>query len=348
MAQFKIGARTVASNERPFTIAEAGINHNGDLDRAFKLVRIAKEAGADAVKFQTYKAEEIVGDNELTYAYKSQGQDVTESMLSMFKRCEFTVAQWHAIKEYCDRIDIMFLSTPSGESDLELLLELKVQALKISSDDLVHLPLIRKFAKTGLPIIASCGMSNLAEVYRALDTIGTFEGYPTALLVCTSRYPTPAAEANLMRIKTLSGAFPGLPIGFSDHTQGPLAAAIASALGACIFEKHFTDNHDAPGPDHWFSDDPTELTQWVTTIQEAKILMGDGIVRPSPAECSLLPELRRVIVASDDIKDGEALTDRNIALKKIRHKQALPASIFDLMLGTVAKKNYSKGQAIEI
>lgn len=348
MSELCIGNRRVGANSKPFVIAEAGINHNGVLDRAFSLIEIAKSSGADAVKFQTYKAQEVVGDKSLQYTYTSQGKTVTESMLEMFQRCEFSANDWWSIKKHCDKVGITFLSTPSGVSDLELLLEIGVEALKVSSDDLVYLPLIKRFAQTGLPIIASCGMSNLSEVYQALETIGTFEGYPTAVLVCTSRYPTPKAEANLKRVVSLANAFPGLIVGFSDHTQGTAAASIASALGACIFEKHFTDDHNAPGPDQWFSDDPTQLKEWIEAIRDARVLMGDGLVRPTKSERDMLPELRRVVVASADINAGDWLSEENIALKKIRHTNALPASIFEFMLRTKARRDYRSGEAIEI
>src|SRR5262249_10609741 len=154
---------------------------------------------------------------------------------------------------------ILFFSTPQNESDLDILMKVGVPAVKVGSDDFTNIPLLKSYAASGLPLILSSGMSDLAEAYHGLDAVGAFDGYPTVLLVCTSQYPRPPEYANLARITTLRAAFPPVPIGFSDHTRGPLASALAVALGACFLEKHFTLSHDLPGPDHWFSEDPQGL-----------------------------------------------------------------------------------------
>ena len=214
----------------PFIVAEAGINHNGELVKAFEMIEVAKQSGVDAVKFQTFKAEEFCGDKKQTFTYKSQGKKITESMFEMFKRYEFSRDEWFQIKQKCDDENILFLSTPQNRSDLDLLLELGLPVIKVGSDDFTNLPLLEDYATTKLPMIVSCGMSDLAEVYQALDIIGTFEGYPTILLLCTSQYPTPPEDVNILKLKTLSNAFPDLVLGFSDHTQGSLASSLASAI----------------------------------------------------------------------------------------------------------------------
>jgi len=218
---------------KPFIVAEAGINHNGELTKALEMIEVAKQSGVDAVKFQTFRAEEFCGDKTQMFTYQSQGQTITESMFEMFKRYEFDYDEWLQIKQKCDDENILFLSTPQNRSDLDLLLELKLPAIKVGSDDFTNLPLLEDYSTTKLPMIVSCGMSDLAEVHQALDAIGTFEGYPTILLLCTSQYPTPPEDVNLLKLKTLANAFPGLVLGFSDHTKGSLASSLA--LGLVLF-----------------------------------------------------------------------------------------------------------------
>ncbi|MEM4360382.1 MAG: N-acetylneuraminate synthase family protein, partial [Candidatus Bilamarchaeaceae archaeon] len=227
MNQFNIGNIFIGENYPPFIIAEAGINHNGDLEIAIEMIKSAKRAGAHAIKFQTFKAEEFIADPNLMYTYKSQGKTVTEPMIEMFKRYEFSREQWFKIKEKCDEVGIIFLSTPQNISDLELLLEIGVPAIKVGSDDLTNLALLEKYSKTNLPLIISCGMATISEVCEALETIGTFDGYPTILLICTSEYPTPPEDANLLRISTAKNLFPDLIVGFSDHTRGCIASCVA-------------------------------------------------------------------------------------------------------------------------
>ena len=229
MTVFSIGGRPIGPDYPAFVIAEVGINHNGELTKAMEMIRVAKRAGADAVKFQTFEADKFVGDAAQLLTYRSQGRDVTESMLDMFQRYELPKSAWREIASECRRQDIIFMSTPQNRSDLDLLLEVDIPAIKIGSDDFNNLPLIRSFASTGLPLILSCGMSDMAEVYQALDAAGAFEGRPVALLLCTSQYPTPPTDVNLKKLKTLRQAFPGLVTGFSDHTQGSLASSLAVA-----------------------------------------------------------------------------------------------------------------------
>src|SRR5450759_4039056 len=182
--QFQIAGRSIGPNDPPYCIAEVGINHNGDLALAKRMIDAAKSAGADAVKCQTCKAEEFCGDPEQTFTYQSQGKPVTESMLAMFRRYEFPSEAWQEVKAYCEKAGITFFSTPQNRSDLDLLMEVGVPAVKVGSDDFTNLPLLRDYAETGLPLILSCGMSDLAEVHQALEAAGWFDGYPVALLLC--------------------------------------------------------------------------------------------------------------------------------------------------------------------
>jgi len=330
----------------PFIVAEAGINHNGELVKAFEMIDVAKQSGVDAVKFQTFKAEEFCGDKKQTFTYKSQGKKITESMFEMFKRYEFSRDEWFQIKQKCDDENILFLSTPQNRSDLDLLLELGLPVIKVGSDDFTNLPLLEDYATTKLPMIVSCGMSNLAEVYQALDIIGTFEGYPTILLLCTSQYPTPPEDVNILKLKTLSNAFPDLVLGFSDHTQGSLASSLAVGFGAVFFEKHFTLDNNLAGPDHWFSENPESLKEWVESIHKSYQMMGNALVRPTPRELEMQKLARRSIVILKDIKKGEKLTEGNIGLRRAGNGLA-PIFIKD-MLGNNASQDLRQGELLEL
>jgi N,N'-diacetyllegionaminate synthase len=276
IAGHKIGAA-------PFIIAEAGLNHNGSLDMAIEMVRVAAQAGCTACKFQTFKAEGVCGPDQ-TYTYRSQGQTITEPRINIFRRAELPAHAWATLKAECDHRGLIFLSTPQNPSDVDTLMRVGVPALKIGSDDLTNEPMLRYCSAQGLPLILSCGMSDLAEVYRALEITGALDGKPVALLVCTSQYPTKLKDANLARITALHAAFPRVPIGFSDHTVGSLGAVVAAALGAVIFEKHFTLDRNLPGPDHEFSADPATLTKWAWSIKSAYASLGSPIVRPTKEE----------------------------------------------------------------
>ncbi len=328
----------------PYIIAEVGINHNGNLSTALELIDVAKSSGADAVKFQTFKAEEFCGDPEQQFTYRSAGKEVTESMLSMFKRMELESDDWFKIKEYANNLEIEFFSTPQNYSDLQLLLPLGIQVIKVGSDDLTNLPLISSFAKTGLPIILSSGMADIAEVHRALDAAGWFAGREVAMLVCTSQYPTPTIDVNIQRVSTLRAAFPNLVVGLSDHSQGNEAAIMATALGAKIFEKHFTMNHDAEGPDHWFSLDPKELHAWVKAIRDSHTMLGSGLVAPTQKELKMRELARRSIVALSDINEGEVLGNSNIGLR--RPGTGLAPEHLSHLLGRSSSKLIRKGETI--
>jgi sialic acid synthase SpsE len=340
----QIGKHKIGPDEPPFVMLEAGINHNGDLGKAKEMIRVAKQAGADAIKFQTFKANEFVGDPALTFTYRSQGQEVTESMLEMFRRYEFSREQWFEVKQACDEAGILFLSTPQNISDLELLLEIGVPALKVGSDDFTNLPLLKRYAATGLPLMISCGMADLGEVYDALDATGAMTGNPVLLMLCTSQYPTPPADVNLLKLKTLTGAFPWLTLGFSDHTQGVLAAAMACGMGACVFEKHFTLNHDLPGPDHWFSENPPCATEWVSAIRIAKRIMGSPNVEPTSAERDMRRLARRSVTVLQDIAAGEVFAVDNLGLR--RPGDGLPPKFIEQALGRKARRPIAKGQQL--
>jgi len=345
MKKIKIKNYEIGKNFPPFIIAEAGINHNGDLKKALKMIDIAKNAGVQAIKFQTYDATQMIVNKKLKYSYKSQGKKITESMLDMFERCEFSKTQWYKIKKYCDKKKIMFLSTPQNPSDLELLLDIGIHAIKIGSDDFTNLSLIKKFSNSKLPIILSCGMSTLKEIKTSLSYID-YKKYPVMLLLTTSEYPTYPENANLLRFNSLSKIFPDLILGYSDHTQGNVAACMAVAFGARIFEKHFTIDHNLPGPDHWFSAEPDQLHDWANSINNAYKSLGKTKILPTRNELKMKKIARRCPVALTEINKFDNLDENNIGLR--RSGNGLEAKTILKIHGKKAKRKILKGKLIKL
>ena len=219
-------------------------------------------------------------------------------------------------------------------------------AIKVGSDDFTNLPLLADYSKTKLPMIVSCGMSDLSEVHEALDTIGTSNGYPTILLLCTSQYPTPPEDVNLLKLKTLANTFPELILGFSDHTKGSLASSLAVGFGAVFFEKHFTLDNNLAGPDHWFSENPESLKNWVDSIHQSYLMMGSSKVRPTLKELEMRKIARRSIVILKDTKKGDKLTEENIGLRRAGNGLA-PRDMKD-MLGSYALQDLEEGSLLEL
>jgi len=346
MNEIKIGNFIIGQKKEPFIIGEAGINHNGEIKKAFEMIELGKKSGLNAIKFQTFSADEFIANVSLTHTYFSQGKKITESQYNMFKQCEFSKEEWYKVKEKCDKEDILFLSTPENSSDLDLLLQIGIPAIKVGSDELINIPLLKEFAKTKLPIILSTGMCTLDEVTKSLNAIGALDDYPTILLVTTSEYPTPNESVNLLKFQTLIKNFPSIPLGFSDHTQGVLASSLACAMGASVFEKHFTLNHNMPGPDHWFSADPNELIQWVKSIRTSYIMMGSEEVKPTKSEEVLKITARRSIFAISEIKEGDEFSMKNIGLR--RPGNGLAPEYFEMVLGKKSTKYFKKGEMVQL
>lgn len=337
MRTITINGKIIGKGYEPFIIAETGINHNGDMNLAKKMVKVAKQAGVDAVKFQTFYAKDFIQDRTLMYTYLSQGKEVTEPIIDVFERSEFTRDQWKELKEFCDSEDILFLSTPGNASDLELLISIGVKAIKVGSDDFVNIPLIRRYAKENIPLLLSCGMATEDEIDLSLKTAGIFNDKEMCLFLCTSQYPTPSEDVNILKLNSLQKKYPNLVVGLSDHTKGSTAAIMAVACGASIFEKHFTLDHNLPGPDHWFSETPDTLEKWVTDVREAYCMLGSPILQPTNAEMKIRNEYHRSITTSKDILEGETFTEKNLCMK--RPGDGLPASMWDNILGTKARRN---------
>ena len=298
-----------------FIIAEAGVNHNGSLDLAYQLIDVAKEAGADAVKFQTFKAENVVSKlaDKAEYQKKTTGSD--KSQLEMIKKLELSFEDFVKLKKYCDKKGIMFLSTPFDYQSIDFLYDL-IDTYKIPSGEIINHPYLKHIAAKNKPIIMSTGMANLGEVEEAINTIRTVNSEAQiSLLHCITNYPTPYEEVNLKAMQTLAAAFK-LPVGYSDHTLGIEVSVAAVAMGAKIIEKHFTLDKKLPGPDHRASLEPHELKAMVKAIRNIEMALGDGIKKPNKSETEIMKVARRSLIATRDIKAGEIIKESDIAIKR--------------------------------
>jgi N-acetylneuraminate synthase len=266
MQNIQVGNKLIGPGQPVFVIAEAGVNHNGDLKLARALIDVAVEAGADAVKFQTFRAERLATPDAPKAEYQVQTTGNAESQFEMLRRLELSADAHRELQAYCHERGIIFLSTPFDEEAVDLLDESGVAAFKISSGDLTNSPLLEHVASKGKPVILSTGMSELSELIEAVSVLNTAGCENPVLLHCVSNYPADPAEVNLRAMQTMRSAF-DVPVGFSDHTQGIDVALAAVALGACVIEKHFTLDRTMPGPDHRASLEPTELRELVRSIR---------------------------------------------------------------------------------
>lgn len=311
---FDIAGRRIGTGQPAFIIAEASTNHNGDLDRAKDMVRVAKDIGVDCIKFQTFTPEECLTPGKV-FTYTSQGKEVTESEIEMFERLAFDSGQWEELMAFCRDHGVLFLTTVQDSVDLKMMLGLGLSGIKKGSDDFDHMPGLIEAAQTGLPLILSKGMADLGEVDRVIRTLLN-ETDKLAVLHCVSLYPTDPSLLNLRQIPTLAGLYPEVVWGFSDHSQGTLASTLAVVLGAKIIEKHFTLDHDLSGPDHWFSMDPSEMRQLVQDIRFAEQTMGSGQVVLAPGELKSKSIMRRRLVAKDDMAAGIRLSEDTVTFKR--------------------------------
>ena len=340
MMTFEIAGKRIGANCEPFIIAEAGINHNGDITLAKNMVIAAKNAGVDAIKFQTFSAKEFIQDRSVTYTYRSQGKKITEPIIDIFERSEFSKCEWKELKQFCDNEDIIFLSTAGNVSDFDLLLSIGVKAVKVGSDDFVNIPLIRKYAKEKIPLLLSCGMATENEIELTLKNAGLESGKEMCLFLCTSQYPTPPDDVNIRKLITIQDKYPELVVGFSDHTIGSTAACMAVALGAKVFEKHFTLNHNFPGPDHWFSETPSSLKIWADSIREAHRMLGSKELKPTNIEMKQRSEYHRSITSAVPIQCGDLFTEENLCMK--RPGDGIQANRWDDIIGKKAKRSIDK------
>ena len=327
-------------------IAEAGVNHNGDLDRAKELIAVAADAGADAVKFQTFQSKKLVTAGAGKAEYQKAHTTSDESQLQMLQRLELSVAQHEELIACCQHHGIEFLSTPFDHDSIELLLKLGVQQFKVPSGELNNVPYLRRIGATQKTVLLSTGMSTLAEIECALECLqeaGTAKKDIT-VLHCNTEYPTPMCDVNLSAMLTIARAF-DVAIGYSDHTLGIEVSIAAASLGARVLEKHFTLDRTLPGPDHAASLEPDELTQMVTAVRNIESALGSGIKRPSPSESKNLLIARKSIVAARPIRQGDLLTEDNLTAKRPGH--GISVSFWDTLVGQVATRDYAPDEQIE-
>ncbi|HED6595011.1 N,N'-diacetyllegionaminate synthase [Campylobacter coli] len=331
--------------KKALIIAEAGVNHNGDLNLAKKLIEVAAKSGADFVKFQSFKAELCVSKNAKKAAYQLKTTAKDESQLEMIKKLELDFNAHQLLISHAKQCGIAFLSTPFDLESIELLDDLGLEVFKIPSGEITNLPYLKKIAKLNKKIILSTGMSNLGEIEAALEILcqGGTQRANITLLHCTTEYPAPFDEVNLKAMQTLKNAF-NLDVGYSDHTKGIHISLAAVALGASVIEKHFTLDKNMPGPDHKASLEPDELQELCTKIREIESALGDGIKQASKSERKNIEIARKSLVAKRKIKKGEIFSEENLTTK--RPASGISAMRYDEYLGKKASKDYEEDELI--
>ncbi len=339
MASLHIGERTVGSGSPCFVIAEAGVNHDGDVELAHRLVDVAADAGADAVKFQTFDTDALITVDAPKAAYQIETTGGAESQHAMLKRLELPRDAHARLKSHCEQRGMVFLSTPFDPPSLDFLAALGVLAFKAPSQELINLPFLRQMARHRRPMIVSTGNATMGEVDAAVRVIEA-EAAPFALLHCVSQYPAEAASANLRAMDTLARAY-RIPVGFSDHTLGTAVAVAAAALGATIVEKHYTLDRRRAGPDHRASLEPGELAALIRDIRAAQAALGDGRKRPAPGEPEVGRAARKSLVAARDLPAGAVLDHDSVAAK--RPGTGLSPALTDLVLGRRLRVPLAKG-----
>lgn len=337
--------RRVGPGAPTYVIAEAGSNHNRDLATARRLIEVAGEAGADAVKFQTFTAQGLYSRFTPTMSYLDEDGLVAEgeSVWDLLKRNELPW-EWHAeLAAVAADVGIDFLSTPFEEAAVDALEDVGVPAYKIASYEITHLPLIEHCARTGKPLLLSTGMASLADIERALDTANAAGAREIVLLHCAINYPPAFEDLNLRAIPTLAAAFE-IPIGWSDHTPGHTADVVAVSLGAVMVEKHFTLSRDQEGPDHPFAVEPDELAAMVTAIRETEAALGTGVKRVTPAEAEMYRLGRRSVVAARDLPAGHVVAREDVAVK--RPGYGIPVHELDALVGRTTTRAHEADEVL--
>ncbi len=328
-----------------FIIAEAGVNHNGSVELAKRLIDVASEAGVDAVKFQTFKAENLVSKNAQKADYQKETTDKTESQFDMIKKLELDVDTHKVLMQYCDEKNIMFLSTPFDHDSIDMLNDLELEIFKIPSGEITNLPYLRHIGSLNKEVILSTGMADIGEIEDALDILveaGTAKDYITVLHANTM-YPTPMEDVNLKAMVTIGNTF-DIAYGYSDHTLGIEVDIAAVAMGASIIEKHFTLDKMMEGPDHKASLEPDELIAMVKAIRNIELALGSSVKKPSKSEQANIAIARKSIVAKRAIKIGEILTEDNLAIK--RPGTGINPMQWDIVLGSTAQKDYKQDELL--
>ncbi len=326
-------------------IAEAGVNHNGDLALAKKMAVAAKEAGADVVKYQTAVPELVVSRFAEKAEYQKEQTGAGESQLEMTRRIHFGFDAHRELKEYCDSLGIQYLSTPFDLASIDFLASLNLPIYKIPSGEITNLPYLERIAALKKPIILSTGMSTLSEIDAALNVLSNGGAGVVTLLHCNTEYPTPYSDVNLRAMLELKERF-DCPVGYSDHTPGWEIDVAAAALGACIIEKHFTLDKSLPGPDHKASLEPGELAAMIRAVRNTESALGNGHKHVTGSEAKNMPIARKSIVAKRDIAAGEVFTEENITTK--RPGDGVSPMRWHEVLGMKAKRAFAEDEKIEL
>ena len=329
-----------------YVIAEAGVNHNGCIDNAKRLIDVAAEAGADAVKFQTFKAAKLVTVDAATAEYQTQTTGES-SQYSMLKKLELADADHQLLWDYAEERNIQFLSTGFDNESLQMLDKLGVPFFKVPSGEITNYPLLQTLAKLGKPTVVSTGMANLNEISECLEVLvsGKLTHQNLTVLHCNTQYPTPMRDVNLRAMLTIQDNFPDVAIGYSDHTLGIEIPVAAVALGATLIEKHFTLDKSMPGPDHAASLEPNELTAMISAIRNIEAAIGDGIKQASPSEQPNIEVARKSIVASTAISAGDIFSAANLTAK--RPGSGRSPMDWPKLIGQSAKRDYVTDELID-
>jgi len=341
----EIAGRRIGPGYPCFIIAEAGVNHNGDVDLAKRLVDISREVGADAVKFQTWITEKLILPDAAMAEYQQQNIGIEQSQSEMLKRMELSYEQYREIKAYADQQEILFFSTPDEEDSADFLDELGVLLFKIGSGEVTNLPLIRHVARMHKPIILSTGMSSLGDVEAAVRVMEETSENRLILLHCVSSYPSIPSDSNLRAMDTMSVAF-GYPVGFSDHTMGYEVTLAAVARGACVIEKHLTLDRKMTGPDHRASLNPDEFAAMVRAIRTIESALGDGIKQPTLAELEVKKVVQKTIVTTKTVRVGETITLSDLTLK--RSSGGLSPRYLEFIIGRKMRIDVAVNQTISL
>lgn len=331
---------------RVFVIAEAGVNHNGSLEKAIEMIRVAKEAGADAVKFQTAVPELVMTKDAAKADYQLQITEQDETQLEMVKKIHLPLDAYGKLKVECEKHEIEFMSTAFDDVSIETLIKLGLKRYKIPSGEITNLPYLRHIGRIGKPIIISTGMATMDEVRIALNILidAGSEKKTITILHCNTEYPTPMEDVNLKAMLTMAAEM-GVAVGYSDHTLGIEIPVAAVAMGATIIEKHFTLDRTLPGPDHRASLEPDKLKAMVRAIRNIETAMGNGIKRPSPSETKNISIARRSIVAKRSIRKDEPFTEDNLMVK--RPGTGISPMEWDSLIGKPSNKQYKADELIK-
>lgn len=334
-------------NGRTFLIAEAGVNHDGDIGRAIAMVELAAEVGADAVKFQTFRADAVVTRKAALANYQQRNSGTSGPQLNMLRTLELSDSDHWKLKRRADELGILFFSTAFDHGSIDFLTSMNQQLWKIPSGEITNFPYLVRIARKNQPTILSTGMASLAEVAAAVETLDAhgLDRRGLCILHCNTEYPTPPHDVNLRAMPVLGAAF-GCTYGYSDHTEGTAVSVAAAALGASVIEKHFTDDRDRPGPDHAASLSPDQLQDWVASVRLTDEIMGSSEKRPTPSEIQNRAVARKTVVAGRRIEVGETLTEQNLAVK--RAGGGISPMLWPQIVGRRAPREFAPDDPIEL